>query len=131
MGKELEPIGFLYEDKTYKFMFAKFDKEVESFVGNTAKLRYFLRVTINKSMGQKVVSEKEIAVHLPKPEIEAIPSNPIKLEVGIEECLHIEFEYTKSKFHLKDLLIGKVSFLLVRIRIKYMEVHIIKREITG
>jgi vacuolar protein sorting-associated protein 26 len=68
---------------------------------------------------------------MPTPEIEAIPSNPIKLEVGIEECLHIEFEYTKSKFHLKDILIGKVSFLLVRIRIKYMEVHIIKREITG
>lgn len=51
MGKELEPAGFLYEDKTYKFMFAKFDKEVESYVGNSAKLRYFLRVTINKSMG--------------------------------------------------------------------------------
>jgi hypothetical protein len=39
MGKELEPAGFLYEDKTYKFMFAKFDKEVESYVGNSSKLR--------------------------------------------------------------------------------------------
>jgi len=24
-------------------------------------------------------------------------NNPIKMEVGIEECLHIEFEYNKSK----------------------------------
>jgi len=47
MGKELEPAGFLYEDKSYKFMFAKFDKEVETYCGNTAKIRYFLRVTIN------------------------------------------------------------------------------------
>lgn len=31
MGKELEPAGFLTEDKTYKYMFAKFDKEVETF----------------------------------------------------------------------------------------------------
>lgn len=55
----------------------------------------------------------------------------IKLEVGIEECLHIEFEYSKNKLHLKDCVTGKVSFMLVRIRIKYMELHIIKREIVG
>lgn len=53
------------------------------------------------------------------------------IKVGIEECLHIEFEYNKSKFHLKDCITGRVSFLLVRIKIKYMEIHIIKREITG
>ena len=29
-------------------------------------------------------------------------NNPIKMEVGIEECLHIEFEYNKSKYHLKE-----------------------------
>jgi len=51
--------------------------------------------------------------------------------VGIEDCLHIEFEYNKSKYHLKDYVTGKVSFKLVRIKIKYMELHIIKREITG
>ena len=26
-------------------------------------------------------------------------NNPIKMEVGIEECLHIEFEYNKSKYN--------------------------------
>ena len=26
---------------------------------------------------------------------------PIKMEVGIEDCLHIEFEYDKAKYHLK------------------------------
>ena len=25
-------------------------------------------------------------------------SNSIKMEVGIEDCLHIEFEYNKSKY---------------------------------
>ena len=28
-------------------------------------------------------------------------NNSIKMEVGIEDCLHIEFEYAKSKYHLK------------------------------
>ena len=52
-------------------------------------------------------------------------------QVGIEECLHIEFEYNKSKYHLKDVIVGKIYFLLVRIKIKHMEIAIIKRETTG
>ncbi|CAH0718507.1 unnamed protein product, partial [Brenthis ino] len=53
------------------------------------------------------------------------------MEVGIEDCLHIEFEYNKSKYHLKDVIVGKIYFLLVRIKIKHMEISIIKRETTG
>ncbi|KFD50002.1 hypothetical protein M513_09095 [Trichuris suis] len=55
----------------------------------------------------------------------------IKMEVGIEDCLHIEFEYNRSKYHLKDVIVGKIYFLLVRIKIKFMEIAIIKRETIG
>lgn len=58
-------------------------------------------------------------------------NNSIKMEVGIEDCLHIEFEYDKSKYHLKDIVIGKIYFLLVRIKIKHMELAIIRRESAG
>jgi hypothetical protein len=64
---------------------------------------------------------------LPPPEI----NNSIKMEVGIEDCLHIEFEYNRSKYHLKDVVIGKIYFLLVRLKIKHMEIEIRKRESTG
>ena len=60
-----------------------------------------------------------------------ITLNYLNFQVGIEECLHIEFEYNKGKYHLKDCVIGKVYFLLVRIKIKYMEIAIIKRETIG
>ena len=39
------------------------------------------------------------------------------MEVGIEECLHIEFEFNQNSFHLKDVILGKVNFNLVRIKI--------------
>ena len=42
------------------------------------------------------------------------------MRVGIEDCLHIEFEYAKAKYHLKDVVVGKIFFLLVRIKIKHM-----------
>lgn len=53
------------------------------------------------------------------------------MEVGIEECLHIEFEFLHSAFHLKDCILGKVSFNLVRIKIKMMELSIIRKETVG
>lgn len=53
------------------------------------------------------------------------------MEVGIEDCLHIEFEFPKTYYSLKDCLTGNVSFKLVKINIKYMEVNIIKKETAG
>ena len=35
------------------------------------------------------------------------------------------------RYHLKDVIVGKIYFLLVRIKIKYMELGIVKRETTG
>lgn len=35
------------------------------------------------------------------------------MEVGIEDCLHIEFEYDRARYHLRDVVVGKIYFLLV------------------
>ena len=43
-----------------------------------------------------VVKEKDIWVHSFRMPPDS--NNSIKMEVGIEDCLHIEFEYNKSKY---------------------------------
>ena len=53
------------------------------------------------------------------------------MEVGIEDCLHIEFEYERRVYHLQDTILGKIHFLLVRIKIKHMELAVIRRETSG
>ena len=70
------------------------EKPYESYAGINVKLRYFLRLTIIKRFSNNV-SERDICVQQLSqyPEI----NNSIKMEVGIEDCLHIEFEYNKSK----------------------------------
>lgn len=57
--------------------------------------RYFLRVTIVRRLSD-LVKEYELIVH----QLATYPdvNNSIKMEVGIEDCLHIEFEYNKSKY---------------------------------
>ncbi|KAL8429047.1 hypothetical protein Efla_005865 [Eimeria flavescens] len=76
-----------------------------------------------------IVKEHDFVVQNvgPPPEI----TNSIKMEVGIEDCLHIEFEFDKNRYHLKDVVIGKVYFVLVRIKIKDMQIDIIKTETAG
>jgi vacuolar protein sorting-associated protein 26 len=90
--------------------------------------RYFVRVTVSRRMAD-VTKDKDIWVHSYRMPPDS--NNSIKMEVGIEDCLHIEFEYNKSKYHLKDVIVGKIYFLLVRIKIKHMELSVIRRETTG
>jgi len=50
---------------------------------------------MSKRMGD-VNKEKDIWVHSFRMPPDS--NNSIKMEVGIEDCLHIEFEYNKSKY---------------------------------
>eukprot|EP00736_Rhodelphis_marinus_P001835 Rmarinus@m.7832 len=128
--RELEGPGELTGTKRYPFDFTSVEKMYESYNGINVRLRYFLRATIIRQYSPNVVKEQEFAVQNiqeKEPEI----NNTIKMEVGIEDCLHIEFEYNKAKYHLDDVVIGKIYFLLVRIKIKHMEVEIRRRESTG
>ncbi|RWS27360.1 vacuolar protein sorting-associated protein 26B-like protein [Leptotrombidium deliense] len=126
--KDLARPGDLLQNTSYSFEFVNVEKPYESYTGSNVRLRYFIRVTITRRLSD-IVKDVEIIVHTLSsyPEV----NSPIKMEVGIEDCLHIEFEYNKSKYHLKDVIVGKIYFLLVRIKIKHMEIAIIKRETTG
>ncbi|KAH9413875.1 Vacuolar protein sorting-associated protein 26B [Dermatophagoides pteronyssinus] len=126
--KDLARPSEMLQNTSYTFEFANVEKPYESYTGSNVRLRYFLRVTIARRLTD-IVKEMEIIVHTLShyPEV----NSPIKMEVGIEDCLHIEFEYNKSKYHLKDVIVGKIYFLLVRIKIKHMEITIIKKESTG
>jgi len=125
----LEAPGELGEDKGYPFEFKNVEKQYDTYSGNNVRLRYFLRVKINRSYSGTLTKTVDFAVQNTSKEPEI--NNSIKMEVGIEDCLHIEFEYNKAKYHLQDVCIGKIYFLLVRIKIKHMEIVIIKRESTG
>lgn len=128
MVQELSPVGILTKSTSYDFAFEKLELPHESYSGLNARLRYFIRVTLSRRLSD-IVQEKEIWVHRYKDQPEI--NSSIKMEVGIEGALHIEFEYNKTKYSLKDVIVGKIYFLLVRIKIQRMELSIIKRETTG
>ncbi len=127
--RELERPGELTENCSYNFDFSNIDKAQETYYGNNVRLRYFLRAKIARQYAGSITKTTDFAVQnvVNPPE----QNSKIKMEVGIEDCLHIEFEYQRNKYHLKDVVIGKIYFLLVRIKIKHMELVLIRRESTG
>jgi vacuolar protein sorting-associated protein 26 len=82
--------------------------------------RYFLRVTITRNYSANIIKEQDFLVQMAQEvsgpasrsrgfsvlcqQSDLVPSTQppqdtcsIKMEVGIEDCLHIEFEYDKQK----------------------------------
>jgi vacuolar protein sorting-associated protein 26 len=154
MVRDLAPGGDLTTQASYDFEFRNVELQHDSYRGLAVRLRYLLRVTVSRGIGQSVVKEFPLWVQNPSLEPPIVPVQggeenlavqqehtsvtgsssaavPIKMEVGIEDCLHIEFEYNKGAFHLTDTVVGKIYFLLVRIKLKHMELEIRRRETTG
>lgn len=121
MSREVESPGTLTESRQYKWKFSLVGLENETYWGVNIRLYYFVRVTVSRGYGS-ISKESNFAIQntSPFPPI----NSSIKMEVGIEDALHIEFEYNKAKYHLQDVIIGKVYFLLVAIEIKHMEIVI-------
>lgn len=128
--RHLDDPGNLTGVSHYPFQFTNVEKAYDTYSGINVCLRYFLRITILRAQySPDIVKEIDIGVQHCVPEPHS--NSSIRMEVGIEDALHIEFEYNKSKFHMHDVVIGKIYFLLVRINIKRMEVEIRKRESAG
>lgn len=130
LSKELAPPGVLYQQTTeIPFFFRNMDKEHESYRGRNVSVRYFVKVVLERKFLPTLQKEHDIWIQV----LGNAPAQneAIKMEVGIEDCLHIEFEYEKRVYHLQDTILGKIHFLLVRIKIKHMELAVIRRETSG
>jgi vacuolar protein sorting-associated protein 26 len=113
LSQELAAPGEMRQAQTFEFNFKNVEKQFESYQGINVKLRYvlvdmakfralidgelgryFIRVSISRRMAD-VAKEKDLWVHSFRMPPDS--NNSVKMEVGIEDCLHIEFEYNKSK----------------------------------
>lgn len=133
LAQELAAPSEMRQAQTFDFNFKNVEKQYESYSGINVKLRYvlpativlhpailftektdggsrryFLRCTIHRRLGD-VVEEKDIWVHSFRMPPDS--NMAIKMEVGIEDCLHIEFEYNKAKSVAVSPCFGSVRFV--------------------
>ncbi len=87
-------------------------------------------MTITKKLfSTKSVVEKTFIVQNPikPPELNA----NVKMEVGMSNLVHLEYEIFKNKFFLDECIVGKIYFINVQMKIKVVEVHLIRKEMIG
>jgi vacuolar protein sorting-associated protein 26 len=58
-------------------------------------------------------------------------SNSVSMEVGVDNVLHIEFKYDKRHFHVRERVLGMVSFKVMDLDLQYGEVGIVRKEYIG
>lgn len=133
LATELAAPAQLSHPETYPFEFRSVEKQYESYRGKNARLRYYIKVTVMRKGSLEIKREKELWVfqYISVPPSSKDNTAMVKMDVGIEDCLHIEFEYLKSRFSLKDVIVGRIYFFLVRLKIKHMELSLIRRETVG
>lgn len=129
LSKELEPAGTLRNQHSkFKFTFNNVEKSYETYHGVEIELKYLLRVIIVSTL-RNLTWEREIGVLHPNPrDILNVLNDPINLEVGIDEWLHLTFELDKTKYGTKDLVTGRVNFKIISMRLKSMSLEVVRKE---
>ncbi|QLQ78457.1 hypothetical protein HG537_0A07040 [Torulaspora globosa] len=160
LSYDLCPPGELQHAQSFPFMFKDLTKRYESYRGKNVDVSYYVKVTVARRTTD-ISKAKKFWVYLyndvSKPPAAILGTNgaqsteetsgsveqepqtgvlrkepkPVKLDIGIENCLHIEFEFSKSQYSLKEVIVGRIYFLLSRLKIKHMELSLITRESSG
>lgn len=128
---DLEAPGSLSDDKSFEFSFAVFQKPFESYYGSTVKLRYCVRATVLRGKYSGPVTKEQDVFVLVKGDLNEKESTPIKLEVGIEDCLNIVIDVPKNQFLLKECVMGQITFSQVKVQVQKMELNMVRKEILG
>ena len=129
LSKELCPAGKLInQNNKFPFVFNNVEKQYESYRGIEFNVRYILRVIISCSL-RNLTWEREFGVARPETkEILTTLNDPIRMDVGIEDWLHLSFELDRTKYSTKDVITGRVTFKTVSMKLKLMLLQIIRRE---
>ena len=129
LSKELCPAGKLInQNNKFPFVFNNIEKQYESYRGIEFNVRYILRVIISCSL-RNLTWEREFGVARPETkEILTTLNDPIRMDVGIEDWLHLSFELDRTKYSTKDVITGRVTFKKVSMKLKLMLLQIIRRE---
>ena len=100
---------------------------IESYNGSNFNINYYIELKIiRKFLGTEKKYKKIFFIkNLNKAPI--INGN-IRLEIGVSNKLHMEYELFESKFHLNDVIIGKIFIVDINTLVNYIELNLIKKE---
>ena len=131
LSKELSPPGKLINEiNSFEYSFNNVEKNYETYRGINFNIKYIIRATIQNTFNS-LIFEREFGVIKPnKKEALELLNDPIEMNVGIEEKLHITFILDRNKYSTKDVITGRIIFKKIarNFELKTMYLEIIKKE---
>lgn len=131
ISKELEPSSILSnENSSFSFKFQNVQKQYETYIGSNMNVRYILQASVNTKT-RKHSQDFEFAVFNPiLKKISEFDFVPLRMDVGIDDWLHLVFESKRNVFHLKDVIKGSVRFKTCSLKLVSMEIQILRKEVS-
>ena len=122
------------ENNIYDFEFKSVEKQYDSYKGKKFSIKYSLLVTVDLGFDSIIKKEKEICIFNCDKNLKRInqlfinDNNKIRVEIGVENLLHVCFELDRKNYHLKDIITGKICFKKINLELENMSLRIIKIE---
>lgn len=113
--------------KSFDFEFKNVEKQYESYCSDNIKLNYSINVILKKR--NEIRKNKEFWVYLYNLKFKIEKTLKPKLEVGLENILHLKIDIDKLRLSLDDVLVGTFVFLVANLKIKHMELNLTRHEI--
>lgn len=112
---------------SYDYSFKDFEGIYDSYQGTHFLINYSLRLIIIRKLFQvKETFERNFIVQNPIPI--PIMNGNCRMEIGVLDKIHLEYELFQTKYHLKDVITGKMYFSNVGVPIVSIEIQLIKTE---
>ena len=130
MNTDLCPPGEITQEKImFEFNFQDVKMPYESYKGDYASVKYFIRIVIVSTV-KNTEFEKEFAVVNPYDNsILQKNDEPIKMQVGMKNKLSLAIYFQHKNYNCRGTLKGFIAFNFLNINLKFMEVQIVRREI--
>jgi len=131
LTSELMSAGEVVQEKIkLNFNFRSPYLKYESYKGKHASVKYFIKIIIDSTLSNSSY-EKEFAVVNPYDESILYENDfPLKMRVGVKNILSLSIEFKHCNYNCRGTLKGLVTFNLLKINIKSMEVQILRKEVV-
>ena len=100
----------------------------DSYAGQAWRIRYYLKIKVMISERKSI--DKSISIWVKRQNIMNIEPKSSCINVGIVDSIDLDFVISKNIFKRDEFVVGEVGINLCRIKLDYIEICIVKREIA-
>ena len=101
----------------------------ESYKGLYAQVKYYIKIIINANLINYTYEQEFAAVNPQDDGVLMENDDSIKMSVGIQNLLSLDFELEHINYYCRGTIKGLVSFNYIHLPIKYMKVQLLKNEV--